>query len=515
MLSEVTTESAERKIVLGLHIGVVAVIVCPFLWRIFGIPDPAHRFFDDFFYYLLPAEHWVDGAGSTFFPGEPTNGYHPLWFLWVALLYRIAGESGIFFGLLDLSLMALLVGFYFLFERFLRRVVDDRLAAAVGAGVAGITLALLAESGLETALTVFAAALLLCYLSDKPLAERTVRDAAVVGLLGAFLVLSRLDAAVLLFGLAVAVVPRWDSNRLVALAAGAAPLYLYLAFNLWAYGHLTPTSMEAKTLDVYVPPNWYFLQHPSSAWGIALGIIVIMAVLLTAVILRRNHNLDTRKIALALPAAVLLQFAVHPLLSGWILFAWYAYFSLMALGLAAGLLVVHLRRRERLRVVGIPLGATTFAVVAISLVLVLTAGGPGVNIAAIARQLQAFSVDHPGVYAMGDAAGTPAWMTKQPIVQLEGLMMSHAFLDRIRQRQQLDQVFRDYHVSYYVAQAPIGADKNSCHDFLEPNPAQSSPRAPHMAMTICAAPVAVIQPIMRSRPDEWIYRIDPETGRPS
>jgi hypothetical protein len=203
MLSEVTTESAERKIVLGLHIGVVAVIVCPFLWRIFGIPDPAHRFFDDFFYYLLPAEHWVDGAGSTFFPGEPTNGYHPLWFLWVALLYRIAGESGIFFGLLDLSLMALLVGFYFLFERFLRRVVDDRLAAAVGAGVAGITLALLAESGLETALTVFAAALLLCYLSDKPLAERTVRDAAVVGLLGAFLVLSRLDAAVLLFGLAV------------------------------------------------------------------------------------------------------------------------------------------------------------------------------------------------------------------------------------------------------------------------------------------------------------------------
>ncbi len=120
------------------------------------------------------------------------------------------------------------------------------------------------------------------------------------------------------------------------------------------------------------------------------------------------------------------------------------------------------------------------------------------------------------MYAIGDVAGTPRWIFNQPIVQLEGLVMSHAFIDRIRRRQSLGQVFRDYHVNYYVATAPWDADKldkNGCREFLEPSPWDSSPRAPHMAMTICVAPVAVIDPGLRTHPAEWIFRIDPVTGK--
>ncbi len=513
MIETSTGSEAEHKVVLGLRVGVVAVILGVFLWRIFGIRDPALRFYDDFFYYLVPAEHWVDGAGSTFFPGEPTNGYHPLWFLWVALLYWVLGGGGIFFGALDLSLMALMIGFFFLFERFLRRVTGDRLAAAVGAAIAAMMLMEPARFGLEAAVAVCAAALLLDYLMGKPLAERTVREAAVVGLLAALLVLSRLDAAAILIGLAVAVVPRWDLKRLAALAAGAAPLYLYLAFNLWAFGQLTSTSMAAKTLDFYMPPNWYFLGHPSPAVGIAAIIVLVVAVS-TAVMLRRNPSVDTRRIALALSVAVVLQFAAQALLSGWILFPWYAYIIVMVLGLAVALLVVQLRRREWLRRVGIPLGVITLAIAPLWIVLLLKPQSDQVEMATLSRRLQAFSVDHPGVYAIGDAAGAPGWLFKQPIVQLEGLMMSHAFLDRIRQRQSLEQVFRDYHVNYYVTR-PRGIDKidkNGCPEFMEPDPWLSSPRAPHMAITICAAPVAVIDAGAGTRFETWVYKIDPATG---
>ena len=511
-MNQTTTVGAtEHRIVSALRVAAPAVIVCFYLWRIFGGIDPVERFSDDFFYYAVPARNWVDGAGSTFFPGEPTNGYHPLWFLWVVLLYRVAGGGVIFFGLVDLTLMVLLVGFFFLFERFLRRVTGDRLAAAVGAAVAAVSLAVLARAGVEMALAAFAAALLLDYLSRKPLAEQTVRDAAVVGMLGAFLVLARLDAAFLAPGLIVAVISRWDWRRLSAVVIGAAPVYVYLIFNLVVYGRLESSSMAAKSLEVYVPPNLWFLEYPSLIVMVGVAATVVVVSVVVAVMLRRSENADVRRITLALASAPLLQLAAQAFLSGWTLFPWYFYFFLMTLGAAAALLFVRLRRWNALRRVGIPLGAVMLVVTGLGLAVGEKPDPWQKDAAANAARLQAFSVDHPGVYAMGDAAGTPEWMSRLPIVHLEGLMMSPDFMDRIRERQPLEQVFRDYHVNYYVAVRPVGNPTEGCLQFAEPTLEQASPRAPHLSMTICSAPVGVIQTGDRNRLQ--IYRVDPATGK--
>lgn len=511
-MNETTTVGAvEQKIVSALRVGAPVVIVGFYLWRIFGGIDPLLRFTDDFFYYAVPARNWVDGAGSTFFPGEPTNGYHPLWFLWVALLYWVAGDGVIFFGLVDLTLMALIVGFFFMFERFLRRVTGDRLAAAVGAAVAAVGITFVSRAGVEAALAAFAAAILLDYLSRKPLADQTVRDASVVGLLGAFLVLARLDAVFLAPGLLVAVLSRWDWRRLSAVVAGAAPVYMYLLFNLVVYGHVGTTSMAAKSLDFYWPPNLWFLQFPSQVVMSGVVATVVVVSVVVAVMLRRSENADIRRIALALAIAPLLQLAAQALLSGWTLFPWYFYFFLMVLGLAAALIFVRLRRWNALRRVGIPLGAVMLVFTGLLLVAGEKPDPWQRDAAANAAQLQAFSVDHPGVYAMGDAAGTPEWTIGLPIVHLEGLMMSPDFVDRIRERQPLEQVFRDYHVDYYVAVRPAGNPTDGCLQFAEPTPQQSSPRAPHLTMTICSPPVKVIQTGDRNRLQ--VYRVDPTTGK--
>ena len=132
------------------------------------------------------------------------------------------------------------------------------------------------------------------------------------------------------------------------------------------------------------------------------------------------------------------------------------------------------------------------------------------EISALAHQLQKFSAERPGVYAMGDAAGAAGFLMDQPIVHLEGLMMSHDFIERIHGRQSLEQVFRDYHVNYFVSVWSEDAG-NGCRHFIEPGPLQSSTRAPHMEMTTCASPIEVIQPgsIYQVR----IYHIDPATGK--
>ncbi len=90
-------------------------------------------------------------------------------------------------------------------------------------------------------------------------------------------------------------------------------------------------------------------------------------------------------------------------------------------------------------------------------------------------------------------------------------MMSPDFMDRIREQQPLEQVFRDYHVNYYVAVRPVGNRTEGCLQFAEPTLEQASPRAPHLSMTICSAPVAVIQTGDRNRLQ--IYRVDPTTGK--
>jgi hypothetical protein len=512
MMVETTSRiGLERRLIPTIRVSTPLVIAGAYIWRLSGGADPLVRFSDDFFYYLLPARNLVNGAGSTFFVGEPTNGYHPLWFLWISLLNWLAGDGAVFFALVDLTILVLLIGFFFAFERFLSGVTKNSAAAAVGASVAAIPLSVLSMAGVETALAAFASALLLAYLCRKPASEHTVRDAALIGLMCAFVLLSRLDAVALLLGLAVAILPRWDLRRVSAAVAGATPIYVYLAVNYAVFGQLDTTSMAAKSLGVYWPPNWWFILHPSAVVGWICLFGIVLTSVAVVVLLRGASGDDAKRMVLAVAAAPLLQLVGQALFSGWVLFPWYFYLYLETFGLAAALATVEMARRKTLRRFRMPLGA----VVAIGLVRILVGGlSPDpwqVEIAAVAQRIAAFSVSHPGVYAMGDAAGTPAWLSRQPIVHLEGLMMSQDFIDRIRQRQPLDRVFSDYRVSYYISVRGDGLDANGCQRFSEPDPEQSSPRAPRMETSICQPPVETFR--VGPRYQVRIYRLDPETGR--
>jgi hypothetical protein len=105
------------------------------------------------------------------------------------------------------------------------------------------------------------------------------------------------------------------------------------------------------------------------------------------------------------------------------------------------------------------------------------------------KAVAGFAQTHNGVFAMGDASGTAAYLINRPLIQLEGLVMDQAYLENIRRKRNLNEVLMDYGVRYYVSPNPIFTD--GCYRTVEP--AQAGRDAPHMRGTFCMKPIAVFQ----------------------
>jgi hypothetical protein len=110
----------------------------------------------------------------------------------------------------------------------------------------------------------------------------------------------------------------------------------------------------------------------------------------------------------------------------------------------------------------------------------------GYSIYLEAVDIARFDRTHPGVYAMGDRAGTPGFLLPEPLIQLEGLVMDKAFLANIRRQRPLPEVLHEYAVRYYIAINPVVS--HGC--WLTAEPLVAGPDAPHMRGTFCIQPVA-------------------------
>jgi hypothetical protein len=110
----------------------------------------------------------------------------------------------------------------------------------------------------------------------------------------------------------------------------------------------------------------------------------------------------------------------------------------------------------------------------------------GYSIYLEAVDIARFDRTHPGIYAMGDRAGTPGYLLHEPLIQLEGLVMDKAFLTNIREQRPLAEVLREHGVRYYIATNPV--ESHGC--WLTAEPLIAGPDAPHMRGTFCIQPVA-------------------------
>jgi hypothetical protein len=218
--------------------------------------------YDDGFYYFKIAQQVAHGAGSTFDGVHLTNGYHPLWLLFLVPLFWLAPApaaalaAGIF---LQGVLMAAGAGLIY----HIARLAVGRLAASLAALLwIGLTYRL-ALSGLEFSLHALGV-LATVYVYLRWLAGWPPQPwpYLALGLLVSLTFLARLDTLLLagVLGLCLgwrelrAGPTRGGIKRLLAFGSPVIVVVLaYVGVNLWLVGHPLPVSGVVKRVwSVYL-----------------------------------------------------------------------------------------------------------------------------------------------------------------------------------------------------------------------------------------------------------------------
>ncbi len=459
---------------------------------------------DDFFYYLVVAKNLALHGASTFNGLQATNGYHPLWLLTIALVYKIFHTQLSFFVALSVLIWLLVCGSY----PALRR---TQLSLGIG-GDAGLAWALLSitcmaalsRTGMEIGLALFCLSLFWERMATRPLERQTPAAAFVSGLLASALVLSRLDACLVVaaYGGLTLIAPssarRTAVKQFFYFAAGLFPLAIYFAINRIEFGTMLPISGVAKNLK----STWF----PSSSTVSMLALPRLLNILFTwpaltlcalflLHVLRGPANAeslvpaDRRRVQLCVALHPIIFYSVLSFSTDWPMWwIWYLYPLVPVFALLGPTVVA--RWIPLTRSASLWLAA---AVTCCSLVIILDrvrTERPAVFALQRALGLRAFAAAHPGIYSMGDTAGLPSYLMPAPVLQLEGLMADKSFVDRIRRREPLLQALNELGVDYYVT---VRAQTNhDCYDVREPY--WAGPHSPAMQARLCMHPVADIGP---------------------
>jgi hypothetical protein len=458
---------------------------------------------DDFFYYLRIAQQIAAGHHSTFDGTHLTNGYHPLWMLVLVALTRIFGTGLPFFYALQSVILLSVLATYLLAARVLAAIAPAAgwLPQLLAAALATSTLVLIG-GGMEV---VIAIPLLVALTYYRLCCFAWTRSRAFIfGVLGATLVLARLDAAILVITMAVLDFCAASDVRLpqrlrcaLAFLCGAFPVAVYLALNeLWFHTPM-PVSGQAKEMRFHHWPSMtLFDRH---AFGLPQRLFVVYPLLLMSVAglvllagARRRPAIRGRVgCLLALLLFPFLYIGTLSLVSDWPIWPWYLY-PLIGSGLAAMAVILASDSRQNasslprsLRILCWPAVALLGVIwIAFSYAQVRNASRPdklGFSAYLTAMDIARFGQAHPGVYAMGDHAGTPGYLLDRPLVQLEGLVMDKPFLANIQAQRPLADVLHDYGVRYYIASNAVF--RNGCWMATEPRAAGSD--APHMQGAFC------------------------------
>jgi hypothetical protein len=239
------------------------------------ILKPDQLFADDTYFYLQVAWNFARGMGSTFNTIMPTNGYHPLWMLICAAVYKVvpsktAGVHAIAAVISALDILMLLT-----VRRIVLHVAGD---LWIFSFLLLIPFSFLSQLGTEGALSCLFLALLMLtgyQLSELP----SSRNAFMFSLVAAIAVLSRLDN---IFIVSFAWLAQWfalgEPDKRVGrrFLMWMLPIFVvlwgsYIASNLIYFHTIQPISGVLKSSRTEHSLHGNF---PHVAW-LALGVIAV------------------------------------------------------------------------------------------------------------------------------------------------------------------------------------------------------------------------------------------------
>ena len=464
----------------------------------FRFGDPRFALADDFFYYLVPAQHFLASGQFAFFPGMATNGFHPLWMALIVALLKLAGGAGPLFYALLAALQAGLAAATIYQSARLAETLGATPRAAQAAALLSFTLALLiGMQGMEVALVMpLLLALLTRLAASPPVAPAHWLG---LGLLGALVALARLDTLVLLAPLALGLCRRArpGAQALSAVALGALPLFAYFLLNRFTMGLWLPVSGLAKQLKPGFVPSLEPLRvlFVTSGPVVLCFVLVCVVLVLLASVARSPVNATRGQGLFGHYIVGLGAFYLLPcMLSDWPLWFWYLYPLVAVPPLAVARLCRAGRGGPEMLLQG--LGAVMACLYLVLSYQLSRPASSGIWQETLA--MQPFVQAHPGRYAMGDRAGAAGALLPVPLLQLEGLMGERTFLETIRARTPLRDVLKHYAIDYYITAEPL--IEGACARFREP--VRAGAASPVMEGQSCEPPVFH----SRAWPPVWIYR---------
>ncbi len=449
-----------------------------------GSPDRFELLDDDAYYYLGVAKHVVAGDGFTFNGLDHTNGFHPLWLAALLPVEAVSAgrsETVLMVLVVQSALWILTVRELWLTGRSLGNPAIVLLAALPLAFFATANYRL-AFNGMESGLVIlFLAALLREVVRWTRAEPRPLR----AGLLLAGLSLARLDAVFVAVGVVVVAWACWSEvpdrpRRIAQLAAPVvAGIGAFVVIDLIGFGTLTPVSGQAKSLGA--PFHNLLAARDFLAMGSLGGHrlwtgVAALAVALWALERARGAPRGTPVFMLrALLLALLLAqglFALYLVaMTSWPTWPWYFYllpFVWLCALLILGLESVPHRTAERLAP-------------ALACLLVLVCAGfvagwvrdPTYRSRSVAAAQALDAVAPRGAaVAMGDRAGAFSFGTERPVIQLEGLVESPAYLDALEDGE-VPRFLRARRVAFYAASGedgvPVSVGGRRCRAFAEPS----------------------------------------------
>lgn len=321
------------------------------------IADPVDLTFrstDDSYYYYNVARHIVAGDGVTFDGINSTNGFHPLWML---MLLPV-------FATIDEPILALRVAFVLVtmiaalgFVAAYRCLCHWTSRSAAMLGVFAMTAPFFLNpmiNGLETGLLILAIFTLIradqrwTLLSPGALPPAD----APLGVLLAFIFLSRLDGVFIVLATFAAVVLSWLGHakrpsvstliRKLIVTGGVALIVVapYLIWNIVRFGHMVPISGALKSTFPQVSFSAHRLEHLSTRLGLmqialsTIAIVVCVSIPASKTITRCGRRIPA--ILWVLYAAALAHLANSLLFMNWAVHWWhYASYAPMTVVLVA------------------------------------------------------------------------------------------------------------------------------------------------------------------------------------
>ncbi|HET6401929.1 MAG TPA: hypothetical protein VFH95_11090 [Candidatus Kapabacteria bacterium] len=490
---------------------------------------------DDFYYYYLTAKHFAATGFSSFDGIVPTNGYHPLWMLVLTGLSLLAhGNDPTTFILIEAIQILSAVVTAALTLRLFRRLYGDGTWIPVIALLVSLLLTVLILLSMETVVAIplyLLFALTVLYAMKD---HSGTREAFWCGAAGTLLFLARIDTL-----LAIGIVfllflfHRAGSRKSLAFLAGLSPIVAYFILNKALFGNWLPVSAEVKELGSGLTFSFLPIEVVRTPRGALYFLLTIAGFVLTLTHIRRGDaRVRAGFLLFAFPVLFALVLAIR---LSWPAYVWYFYPFPISAG-AALLEVRELFGRsgqafvDRFSTIGlifilcvaafvlykdIP-GLTTH----LNLVESETRAQPNIYIHALG--IKPFTDSHPGRYAMGDRAGLTAFITGQPILQIEGLAADQSLVDSIAARADLLVALKKYGVHYYIVSYPLREfhERNWTWDLFEPHKQEVLPWMPLMhghfyAPEVFRFPMPLGAPLTAKDSSTWVTRIlDISEARP-